>query len=345
MSSAWQQRRPAGEPAGAAGAPSPARRRRLPRVTSAGSSPESMAPDLAEQQQRHRARARRSTSVIDIVGPGFHPRDETFRSRARRMFTPAWPKLTCSPLRPAEAAALRERHHRHQGLCDSEIAVVAMRASSPDHVTIAPARCPLQLGVGFFSNSHRPSSQDTFRVDTPLKAHPATVDPAQGPLVTAALGALPVRDGPMLRDRAPDSSYMAGYEQPTLSWRSSFSLENIRREQGRALRVTRDAPRGPSNRAATFSGLVRAEQEDGRARPLDRNVIMFAVISVASVGGPQAITAATSAVRARLGPRHHAADITTCSGSTRREKETPSALRRWMLCGAVGDGSGLLSMA
>src|SRR5258708_1484435 len=42
-----------------------------------------------------------------------------------------------------------------------------MRASSADHATIALARCPLQLDDGSFSNSHRPSSEGTFRVDAP----------------------------------------------------------------------------------------------------------------------------------------------------------------------------------
>ena len=40
-----------------------------------------------------------------------------------------------------------------------------MRASSPDHATIALARCPLDRGHGSFSNSHNPSSEGTFRVD------------------------------------------------------------------------------------------------------------------------------------------------------------------------------------
>src|SRR5260370_1129227 len=42
-----------------------------------------------------------------------------------------------------------------------------MRASSADHATIALARCPLQLDDGSFSNSHRHSSEGTFRVDAP----------------------------------------------------------------------------------------------------------------------------------------------------------------------------------
>src|ERR1039457_7567518 len=42
-----------------------------------------------------------------------------------------------------------------------------MHASSPDHATIALARCPLDRGHGSFSNSHCPSSEDTFRVDAP----------------------------------------------------------------------------------------------------------------------------------------------------------------------------------
>src|SRR5262249_60771817 len=41
------------------------------------------------------------------------------------------------------------------------------RGSSPGYATIALARCPLTLGSGSVSNSHRPSSEGTFRVDTP----------------------------------------------------------------------------------------------------------------------------------------------------------------------------------
>ena len=41
------------------------------------------------------------------------------------------------------------------------------RESSPARATIALARCPLQLGNGSVSNSHRPSSKGTFRVDAP----------------------------------------------------------------------------------------------------------------------------------------------------------------------------------
>src|ERR1700689_4931737 len=42
-----------------------------------------------------------------------------------------------------------------------------MHASWPDHATIALARCPLGRDHGSFSNSHRPSSEGTFRVDAP----------------------------------------------------------------------------------------------------------------------------------------------------------------------------------
>ncbi len=42
-----------------------------------------------------------------------------------------------------------------------------MRESSPARATIALARCPLHLGNGSVSNSHRPSSEGTFRVGAP----------------------------------------------------------------------------------------------------------------------------------------------------------------------------------
>jgi len=48
--------------------------------------------------------------------------------------------------------------------------------SSPAHATIALARCPLQLDDGSVRNSHRPSSEGTFRVDAPEWASIYTVD-------------------------------------------------------------------------------------------------------------------------------------------------------------------------
>src|ERR1019366_7999176 len=41
------------------------------------------------------------------------------------------------------------------------------RASWPGYATIALDRCPLDPGRGSFNYSHRPSSEGTFRVDTP----------------------------------------------------------------------------------------------------------------------------------------------------------------------------------
>src|SRR5262249_2580407 len=43
------------------------------------------------------------------------------------------------------------------------------RESSPDRATIALARCPLSWERGSFSNSHHPSSEGTFRANTPAR--------------------------------------------------------------------------------------------------------------------------------------------------------------------------------
>src|SRR5260370_28205986 len=51
-----------------------------------------------------------------------------------------------------------------------------MRRSSAGHATIALARCALSLERGWFSNSHRPSSEGTFRIDTPARTSIRTVD-------------------------------------------------------------------------------------------------------------------------------------------------------------------------
>src|SRR5271170_501524 len=42
-----------------------------------------------------------------------------------------------------------------------------MRASWPGYATIALDRCPLEPGDGSLRHSYRPSSEGTFRVDTP----------------------------------------------------------------------------------------------------------------------------------------------------------------------------------
>ncbi len=68
--------------------------------------------------------------VIDTVRPGDHPGDQ--------------------------AGNLHQRVGRQTS-----------RGSSPDRATIALARCPLSSGSGSVSNSHRPSSEEPFRVDAP----------------------------------------------------------------------------------------------------------------------------------------------------------------------------------
>src|SRR5262249_61200709 len=50
------------------------------------------------------------------------------------------------------------------------------RGSSPARATIALARCPLRRVRGSVSNSHRPSSEGTFRVDAPEQTPIYAVD-------------------------------------------------------------------------------------------------------------------------------------------------------------------------
>jgi hypothetical protein len=71
-----------------------------------------------------------------------------------------------------------------------------MRVSSPDHTTIASARCPLHRDGGSISNSHRPSSEDTSRADTPaqslitrwIQAESLSYEEAVGQAIAAVAG-------------------------------------------------------------------------------------------------------------------------------------------------------------
>ena len=130
--------------------------------------------DTAEQCW-HRTVAQQ-VHVIDAVRPGGHPGNQA-SAIFSGAFTPHGRAIrTCSaarhPGRPAPPGpspgpgppATRDSGHQ------------TSRGSSRAHATIALARCPLQLDDGSFSNSHRPSSEGTFRVNAPEWAPIYTVD-------------------------------------------------------------------------------------------------------------------------------------------------------------------------
>ena len=67
-----------------------------------------------------------------------------------------------------QARALGQCHHRHQARPRNEIRVIkTTRGPWPAHATIALDRCSFGPGDGSVSNSHRPWSRGTFRVDAP----------------------------------------------------------------------------------------------------------------------------------------------------------------------------------
>ena len=135
------------------------------------------------EQRRHRA-VPQQVHVIDAVRPGDHPGGQAGHLQVRVHPAPAAdPDMLCRPGPPGPPAAPAPspgpgppatRDSGHQ----------TSHGSSPAHATIALARCPLQLDDGSFSNSHRPSSEGTFRVDAPARnpiyavGWPAGISPA-----------------------------------------------------------------------------------------------------------------------------------------------------------------------
>ena len=72
----------------------------------------------------------------------------------------------------AEASPAFTRAIRDRPACDTRSGSSNDACwSSWDHATIALARCPLQLDDGSVRNSHRPSSEGTFRVER-ARMHP-----------------------------------------------------------------------------------------------------------------------------------------------------------------------------
>ena len=86
------------------------------------------------------------------------------------MIVPVQPQSRPDVLRDQipQPGALRQRHHPHQARVRHQIRVVEGCASWPGYATIALDGCPFELGDGSFRHSHRPSSEGTFHVDTPL---------------------------------------------------------------------------------------------------------------------------------------------------------------------------------
>jgi len=117
------------------------------------------------EQRRHRA-VLQQVHVIDAVRTRDHPSSQAANLQARRSpRTGGRSGHARPPRQPGPPAALgpppgpappETRDSGHQ----------TSHESSPARVTTAIARCPLQPGDGSFSNSYRPRSEGTLRVDT-----------------------------------------------------------------------------------------------------------------------------------------------------------------------------------
>ena len=117
------------------------------------------------EQRRHRA-VLQQVHVIDAVRTRDHPSSQAANLQARRSpRTGGRSGHARPPRQPGPPAALgpppgpappETRDSGHQ----------TSHESSPARVTTAIARCPLQPGDGSFSNSYRPGSEATLRVDT-----------------------------------------------------------------------------------------------------------------------------------------------------------------------------------
>jgi hypothetical protein len=75
----------------------------------------------------------------------------------------------------ARARTLGQRHHRHQA-CPRHQMRVIKRCVDLRQATIALAGCPLSSERESISNSHRSSSEGTFRGETPARTPIYTVD-------------------------------------------------------------------------------------------------------------------------------------------------------------------------
>src|SRR6516162_10463313 len=113
--------------------------------------------------------------VIDAVRPADHPRDHAGHLHLRVHPAPAAdPHMLISKVR--QARALGQRHHRHQPSRDTRFGssnVAWIFARSCNNRTCEVSSQP---GTWKLSNSHRPSSEGTFRVDTPHSTAVYTVD-------------------------------------------------------------------------------------------------------------------------------------------------------------------------
>jgi hypothetical protein len=103
--------------------------------------------------------------VIDAVRADDHPGHQAPSLHLRvHPARPADPDML--PDQFIQASPLRQGHDRDQARPRHEMRLIKPHRSSRAHAT-ALARCPLGPGSGSFSNSHRPSSEGTFRIDVP----------------------------------------------------------------------------------------------------------------------------------------------------------------------------------
>jgi hypothetical protein len=115
--------------------------------------------------------------IVDAVRPADHPGDQ-----AGHLQLGVHPASAADPdvlfHQATQAGPLGQGHHRHQARPRHEIPVIKRRVDlrqpvQQSHLTGAPSN----QGMEVFSNSHRPWSRGTFRVNAPHSATIHTVDP------------------------------------------------------------------------------------------------------------------------------------------------------------------------
>jgi hypothetical protein len=104
--------------------------------------------------------------VIDAARPSHHPGHQARHLRLRvHPARPAEPDMPC--YQAAQPGPLGEGYHRDQARLRQEMRVIERHVDLRQPTQQSHLRGVLSADDGSFSDSHRPSSEGTFRVDAP----------------------------------------------------------------------------------------------------------------------------------------------------------------------------------